>query len=205
MKIWSDEHNPLLPVFPTGESARRRRRTSLAKPPRVTRAACITVARPAVHARYVLPDRTLFAVRTAYMGTTANDLWWSRRGLLSRVDCPPSTLCTGTFEAHRARVEAMEVPMDEGANAHTPGPYLDDGEHRRVQSGAAHRPQSLATLQPLDVLSHRMPSRPVRRCMSPVIWAACFSRVSQARPTTRPQAHVSLACPPSGAHSPSTR
>ena len=52
--------------------------------------------------------------------------------------------------------------MDEGANAHTPGPYLDDGEHRRVQSGAAHRPQSLATLQPLDVLSHRMPSGPVR-------------------------------------------
>ena len=49
----------------------------------------------------------------------------------------------------------MEVPMDEGANAHTPGPYLDDGEHRRVQSGAAHRPQSLATLQPLDVQESR--------------------------------------------------
>ena len=41
--------------------------------------------------------------------------------------------------------------MDEGANAHTPGPYLDDGEHRSVQTRAAHRPQSLATLQPLDM------------------------------------------------------
>ena len=117
--------------------------------------ACTAVARPAVRARYVVPDRTLFAVRTAYIGTTANDLWWSRRSLLSRVDCPPSTPCTGTFEAHRARVDAMEVPMDEGANAHTPEPYLDDGEHRSVQSGAAHRPQSIATLQPLDVQESR--------------------------------------------------
>eukprot|EP00900_Chrysochromulina_parva_P015301 jgi/Chrpa1/23772/Chrysochromulina_OHIO_Genome00026970-RA len=89
------------------------------------------------------------------MGTTANDLWWSRRGLLSRVDCPPSTPCTDTFEAHRARVDAMEVSMDEGANAHTPGPYLDDGEHWSVQTRAAHRPQSLATLQPLDVQESR--------------------------------------------------
>ena len=88
-----------------------------AQPPRVTRAVCITVARPAVHARYVVPDRTLFAVRTAYMGTTANDLWWSRRGLLSRVDCPPSNLCTGTFlklikhESRPWRCQWMKVRM----------------------------------------------------------------------------------------------
>ena len=63
--------------------------------------------------------------------------------------------------------------MDEGANAHTPGPYLDDGEHRRVQSGAAHRPQSLATLQ----LSHAEPpcaQMHVTRDMG----RACFSRVA---------------------------
>ena len=65
----------------------------MAKPPRVTRAEFTAVARPAVRARYVVPDRTLFAVRTAYMDTTANDLWWSRRGLLSRsAGEPPFTM-----------------------------------------------------------------------------------------------------------------
>ena len=121
-----------------------------------------------MHVRYVVPDRTLFAVRTAYMGTTVNDLWWSRRGLLSRVICPPSTLCTGTFEAHRARVDAMEDPMVGGANAHTSEPYLDDGEHRSVQTRAAHRPQSRATLQPLDVQE----SRWLQVSADSVAWAA---------------------------------
>ena len=51
----------------------------------------------------------------------------------------------------------MEVPMDEGANALTPEPYLDDGEHWSGQTRTANRPQSLATLQTLDVLSHAEP------------------------------------------------
>jgi hypothetical protein len=159
---------PTPPRFPQWGVGPAPGRTSLAKPPQVTRAEFTAVARPAVRARYVLPDRTLFAFRTAYMVTTVNDLWWSRRGLLSRVICPPSTLCTGTFEAHRARVEAMEDPMDEGANAHTPGSYLDDGEHRSVQTRAAHRPQSLATLQPLDVQE----SRWLQVSADSVAWAA---------------------------------
>ena len=151
-----------------GASTPSVRAPSKAAPRHSGRAEFTAVAWPAVRARYVVPDRTLFAVRTAYMDTTANDLWWSRRGLLSRVDCPPSTLCTGTFEAHRARVDAMEDPMDEGANAHTPEPYLDDGEHRSVQPGAAHRPQSLATLQPLDVQE----SRWLQVSADSVAWAA---------------------------------
>ena len=39
----------------------------------------------AVHARYVVPGRTLFVFRTAYLNTTANGPWRSRRGLISRV------------------------------------------------------------------------------------------------------------------------
>ena len=39
----------------------------------------------AVHARYVVPGRTLFVFRTAYMDTTANDPWRSRRGLISHM------------------------------------------------------------------------------------------------------------------------
>jgi hypothetical protein len=58
--------------------------------------------------------------------------------------------------------------MDEGANAHTPEPYLDDGEHRSVQPGAAHRPQSLATLQTLDVQE----SRWLQVSADSVAWAA---------------------------------
>ena len=44
----------------------------MTKPPGVTRAVCTVVARRAAHVRYVLPDRTLFAGRTAYMDTTAD-------------------------------------------------------------------------------------------------------------------------------------